>query len=91
MSRAIEQNENQHRFEWTEDGALSVLEYKLHGDTLTLTHTEVPESMGGKGIASDLVKHALELARRNGWKVHPECSYAATYIKRHPEYQDLVV
>ena len=90
MSRAIEQNESLHRFEWTEEGTLSVLEYRLEGSTLTLTHTEVPEAMGGKGIAGDLVKHALELARRNDWKVRPACSYVAAYIRRHPQYQDLL-
>ncbi|MFQ6712235.1 N-acetyltransferase, partial [Bordetella pertussis] len=32
---------------------------------------------------------ALDTARQRGWKVVPQCSYAAVYLKRHPEYQDL--
>jgi len=90
MTRAIEFNENQQRFEWTEDGALSVLDYQLNGNVMTITHTGVPEAVGGRGIAADLTRHALDTARSRGWKVRPVCSYAAVYIKRHPEYQDLV-
>ncbi|MDX3894272.1 GNAT family N-acetyltransferase [Pusillimonas sp.] len=90
MSRAIEFNENQRRFEWTEDDALSVLDYQLSGNVMTITHTGVPAAVGGRGIAADLTRHALDTARSRGWKVRPLCSYAAVYIKRHPEYQDLV-
>ena len=90
MTRAIEFNENQQLFEWTEDGALSVLDYQLNGNVMTITHTGVPEAVGGRGIAADLTRHALDTARSRGWKVRPVCSYAAVYIKRHPEYQDLV-
>ncbi|HLU20167.1 MAG TPA: GNAT family N-acetyltransferase [Pusillimonas sp.] len=90
MTRDIKQNLELHRFEWAEDDALSVLEYRLDGNTFTITHTEVPQALSGRGIASDLVKHALNTARSRGWKVRIECSYAATYVKRHPEYQDLI-
>lgn len=90
MTRAIEHNEPQRRFEWTEDGIPSVLDYELRGNVMTITHTGVPEAVGGRGIAADLTRHALDTARSRGWKVRPVCSYAAVYIKRHPEYQDLV-
>jgi predicted GNAT family acetyltransferase len=33
---------------------------------------------------------ALETARANGWKVVPMCSYAVAYLRRHPEYNDLL-
>jgi len=90
MSRTIELNETQQRFQWTEDGALSVLDYELSGNVMTITHTGVPPAVGGRGIAADLTRHALDTARSRGWKVRPLCSYAAVYIKRHPQYQDLV-
>ncbi len=90
MPRAIEHNEAQQRFECTEEGHLCVLDYQLGGTLMTITHTGVPEAVGGRGIAADLTRHALDTARSRGWKVRPVCSYAAVYIKRHPEYQDLV-
>ena len=56
---------------------------------LVITHTVVPLAIGGRGIAGDLVKHALDFARSEGLKVLPQCSYAADYIRKHPEYADL--
>lgn len=91
MSRAIEHNTAQNRFEWTEDGTLSVLDYVLQDNVMTITHTGVPEAVGGRGIAGDLTQVALDTARANGWMVRPQCSYAAAYIKRHTQYQDLAV
>lgn len=91
MTRVIEHNEDQQRFEWTENGTLSVLDYTLQDKVMTITHTGVPEALSGRGIAADLTKQALSTARSRGWKVRPVCSYAAAYIKRYPQYQDLVV
>ncbi|HET6912056.1 MAG TPA: GNAT family N-acetyltransferase [Rhodanobacteraceae bacterium] len=72
------------------DGYIGVLNYHLRGDTMTITHTLVPEAIGGRGIAAELMRVALETARAQGWKVVPMCSYAAVYMRRHPEYADLL-
>ena len=72
------------------DGYVGVLNYDLRGDTMTVTHTLVPEAIGGRGIAAELMRVALETARAQGWKVVPMCSYAAVYMRRHPEYADLL-
>jgi len=88
--RAIRHNEAAHRFEWTEDGLLCVLDYTLNGTVAAYTHTGVPDAVGGRGIAADLVRTGLDTARTRGWRVRPLCSYVAAYIQRHPEYQDLV-
>ena len=90
MSRSIEQNPGQLRFQWTEDGILSVLDYQLHDGVMIITHTGVPEAVGGRGIAADMTKAALEKAREEGWTVRPLCSYAAAYIRRNKQYQDLL-
>lgn len=90
MNRSIKHNPKEQRFEWTEDSLLSVLDYTLQGNVMTITHTGVPSTVGGRGIAADLSKHALETARDSGWLVRPVCSYAAAYIQRHPQYQDLL-
>lgn len=90
MSRAIEHNTEAQRFQYTEEGMLSVLDYTLRGGVMAITHTGVPEAVGGRGIAADLVQAALDTARENGWMVRPLCSYAAAYIRRHPEQQDLL-
>ena len=88
--RDIRHNEAAHRFEWTEDGQLCVLDYTLSGMTASFTHTGVPDAVGGRGIAADLVRTGLDTARARGWRVRALCSYVAAYVQRHPQYQDLV-
>jgi predicted GNAT family acetyltransferase len=90
MSRAIQHNSSQQRFEWTEDGILCVLDYQFHNGVMIITHTGVPEAVGGRGIAADMTKAALDKARNEGWTVRPLCSYAAAYIQRNKQYQDLL-
>jgi predicted GNAT family acetyltransferase len=90
MTYDIRNNEQESRFETTVDGETAVVEYFVEGDTITFTHTLVPEAIGGRGVAQELVKSALEHARGSNMKVVPQCSYVATYIKRNPEYGELV-
>ena len=78
------------RFETTIEGQTGYLSYQDKGDVLIYDHTIVPQSLGGKGVGSALVKHALNYARDNDKKVLPQCSFVASYIDKHPEYQDLV-
>jgi predicted GNAT family acetyltransferase len=78
------------RFEAGLDGRLAVCAYRRVGDTLHLTHTEVPPSLQGQGIAAALVQAALDWARAEGLRVRPLCSYVAAYMRRHPETRDLL-
>jgi predicted GNAT family acetyltransferase len=87
----VNHNEARSRFETEVDGQLAVAEYRLEGDVLCLTHTVVPEPLEGRGIASTLIRDALAHARQQGLKVRPSCAFAAAYVKRHPDAQDLVV
>ena len=78
-----------HRFATVVDGVQAHLEYLLRGGVMTITHTLVPASIGGRGIAGALVKAALDHARAEGLKVNPACSYSAAWMERHPDYQSL--
>lgn len=64
MSRTIEHKPEQHRFEWTEDGALSLLDYHLHNKLMTITHTEVPPRLADAALLRIL--HGLHLIQRAG-------------------------
>lgn len=90
MGRNIEHKPEQRRFEYTEDHVTSHIDYKLDGTTMVIQHTRVPEALGGRGIAGDLTRAALDTVRRNGWKVIPECTYTQAFLKRHADYQDLL-
>ncbi|ALF59836.1 GNAT family N-acetyltransferase [Psychrobacter urativorans] len=86
----ITHNQSAHRFETTIEGQTGYISYKERGDTLVYDHTIVPQSLGGRGVGSDLVKHALDYAREHNKKVVPQCSFVSAYINKHPDYQDLV-
>jgi predicted GNAT family acetyltransferase len=77
------------RFETTVEGQDCEIDYQLEGGVMTIDHTGVPAAVGGRGIAAELTRFALETARTNGWKVVPGCSYAAKYMREHPEFDDL--
>jgi predicted GNAT family acetyltransferase len=72
------------------EGHEGAIEYRQDGDRMEIVRTTVPEAIGGRGIAAQLVKTALDFAGAQGLRVKPTCSYAAAYIRRHPEYADLV-
>ena len=79
------------RFELERDGRVAYLEYNLAGKVLQLIHTEVPEALRGKGMASTLAESALEWAREHEVKVDVICPSVAAYLRTHPEYSDLVI
>jgi hypothetical protein len=83
----IEHDASAHRFTTEVDGHLGELEYTVSGNVMSIMHTRVPPAIGGRGIAAELMKAALEAAAANQWKVRPVCSYAVTYMKRHPNQQ----
>ena len=86
----IRNNEKQHRYELDADGQSAVAYYKLAPGVLTLTHTETPVALRGRGIASRLVRGALESARAQGLKVVPRCGFVSAFLARHPEFADLL-
>lgn len=77
-------------FTATVDGEVAVLEYRREGRQMIIVHTGVPDAIGGRGIAGELVRAAFEFARSQGWHVRPKCSYAAGWVERHPEYNQLL-
>lgn len=83
-------NSERRRFELTEQGLTAFADYRLHDGRLTIPHVEAPVALRGTGAAGRLMTGVLEIARAQGLKVVPLCPYAAAFIKRHPEYQDLV-
>lgn len=82
----VQHDEGRQRFE---AGAAHVV-YRLEGKRLIIEHTEVPPTLRNRGIAAALIRAALTEADRRSWKVVPQCSYAAAYIERHPEFHSLL-
>ncbi len=90
MNHVFEHDTLNHRITCVVDGLTSVLDYTLADTLMTITHTEVPPVLRGRGIAAELTRFALDAARRDGWRVRPRCSYADAFTRAHAEYQDLL-
>jgi len=79
------------RFELVEQGQTAFADYRLSDGRLILPHVEAPPALRGTGAAGRLMEGVLTEARARGLKVVPLCGYAAAYIRRHAEWQDLLV
>jgi uncharacterized protein len=82
-------NPSEHRFEAWIDGYLSKLDYIQDGNNFVITHVGVFPELRGQGIAGRITQVSLEYAKEHGLRVVPMCSYAARYLRKHPEYAEL--
>ncbi|MEP7137323.1 MAG: GNAT family N-acetyltransferase [Chloroflexota bacterium] len=83
------QNPGEKRFETWIDGKLSKLDYIEDDKNFVITHVGVQPELRGQGIAGKITQVGLEYAKGKSLRVVPMCSYAAAYIRRHPEYAEL--
>jgi len=81
-------NEQQQRLEIHEGNSLAFLEYRFYKKSIAFMHTEVPESMGGKGVASALAEYAFKYAKELNKPVMVYCPFVSVYLKRHPELRE---
>ena len=79
----------ENRFETYIDDKLSKLDYIQDGKNFVITHVGVHPELRGRGVAGRIVQVGLEYAKEKSLRVIPMCSYAAAYIRRHPEYAEL--
>ena len=92
MTRAdlqVFNNVKQRQFEIRDGSELALLTYSLDGDVLDLIHTEVPDSLEGRGYGSRLAEAALDFAAAKSLLVKPTCSFVRSYIARHDKYAKL--
>jgi predicted GNAT family acetyltransferase len=86
----VRDNKVQSRFELDVDGGVAFANYRLTPSAVIITHTETPRALRGHGIASQLVEGALALIRVDGRKVIGACGFVVDYLRKHPEYADMV-
>jgi uncharacterized protein len=85
----VRDNKDKDRFELDVGNAIAFANYRRTPSAVIITHTETPPALRGRGIASDLVKGALELVRADGRKVIAGCGFVVDYLRKHPEFADL--
>ncbi len=90
FTSSVRDNTHRSRFELEEEGQIAFADYRRSGDILVIPHVEAPTPLRGKGTAGRLMQGMLDLIRERGLKVVPSCPYAAAFIQRHKQYQDLL-
>ena len=78
------------RYELVEDGHTAFATYRRHGELVVIPHVEAPPALRGKGTAGRLMAGIVAHARAEGFKIEPVCSYAAAWLRRHPDARDVV-
>ena len=83
-------NTGANRFEIRIGEHVCVLEYDVRGENIYFTHTGVPAELEGQGLANRLAQTGMDYARVHSLKVVPACEFIHVYLRRHPEYGNLV-
>ncbi len=91
MDQTVIDNRELQRFELLVDGQVVFANYRRQPGRLVITYVEAPPALRGAGVAGRLMQGVLELARTEGVKVLPLCSYARAWMQRHPEFADLAL
>ncbi len=83
-------NTAESRFELHRDGDIvSIADYRRRDRVLTIPHVETHPSHRGNGFAAELMAAVLDRIRGDDLRIRPLCPFAASYLRDHPEQQDL--
>ncbi len=91
MTNQVDKNDARNRYEIRVDGELAgFARYREDGDVIVFEHTEVDDRFQGQGLATEVVRTALDDVRAQGLSVQPRCPLVRKFIAENAEYQDLV-
>lgn len=79
----VHDNKEGSRFELAIDGHVAFLDYERVKGELRLLHTEVPTELQGRGLATQLIRHAIGTAKHEKRKVVSMCSAVDNYLAKH--------
>jgi uncharacterized protein len=78
-------------FVWqTEGKRLAEMTYTVAGSRVIIDHTQVDDSLRGKGVGGQLVLAAVHFARSENVRLMPLCPYAKSVFDKTPEYGDVL-
>jgi len=75
---------------WVGPARAGFLAYRREPGAVVLFHTEVDPAFEGQGLGSRLVAYAIADLRKRGLDLVPVCPFVSSYLRRHPEHQDMV-
>jgi predicted GNAT family acetyltransferase len=88
---AVTRSPDRLRYEITVDGELAgFARYADRRGVRTFVHTEIDDRFEGRGLASVLIREALDDVRTHGLTIVPQCPFVRSYVARHHEVVDLL-
>jgi predicted GNAT family acetyltransferase len=86
----ISKNVDASRYElWIGAELVGFADYVERGEVVVIPHTETKPAFGGRGLAGQLVRFALEDIAAQSRKVNPACPYVDVFLQRNPEFASL--
>lgn len=71
---------------------IAEMEYTMPApDKMIIAHTEVDDSLSGKGVGLQLLHALVEYARTEQIKVIPLCPFAKAIFDKKPELRDVLL
>jgi predicted GNAT family acetyltransferase len=86
----LRDNTAEGRFEMDEQGMTSWADYRMASGRLYIDHVEAPPALRGTGASGRLMAAVAAEARDRGLRITPICGYAAAWLRRSPEFRDLL-
>lgn len=83
-------DEDENRYEMTFDKLVVYANVRRDKDTLYIDYVFAPQELRGKGAAGEFMRKLMDLVRTEKLKAVPVCGYAASWLRRHTEYRDLL-
>lgn len=90
MNRSPVYNAAASRYEISFDGAIVYADVRLVGDVLYIDYVFAPAELRGTGAAGKFMAALMDVVRAENLKAVPVCGYAAAWLQRHPEYEELL-
>ncbi|QIK60530.1 N-acetyltransferase [Dysgonomonas sp. HDW5A] len=85
-------NSPENRYEFRIGEEIAKIEYiKTNNNEIYLTHTEVPVSLEGRGIGSQLIEKTLQNIELQKLRLVPLCPFVTGYIQKHPDWRRIVM
>jgi uncharacterized protein len=89
-SNPVTDNVARHRYELVENGETAFADYRRRDGVVVIPLVVAPAALLGTGAAGRLMEGVVEHVRAEHMKIHPSCTYAEAWLKRHPEHADVL-
>ena len=73
-----------------DDEVIGHINYRDDGDRRVFLHTKVDDAHTGQGLASRMIRYALDDVRASGIRAVALCPMMADYVIKNRDYDDVV-